>query len=224
MLTGQKYLLEERKLTEETIQAFHLGYCDYFGQIYADTKFPAIDFKFEKYEIPKFRNTVLFPICNMYGKMVGISARALDKDADNKYMNTVYQKTDHLYGLNLTWPHILKAKKVYVVEGNVDTAMLYQAGIKNVVGILSSVLKLKQICLLSRFVEDIVMIPDADDAGRKIIDRVKKTLKENRIEVRFYLLTLPESYDPDKYVKEFGKDKLLKLNTSLFYDKGVLCG
>ena len=222
MLVGYKYLVNDRNLNENTIQDFHLGYCDYFGQIYADTKFPSPSFVFSKTEIPKFRNSVLFPICNLYGKMVGISARALDKDADNKYMNTVYQKTDHLYGLNFTWPHILKEKRAYVVEGNVDAAMLYQAGIKNVVGILGSVLSLKQMCLLSRFAEDIVIVPDADKAGRLIIKRVKETLKENRIEVRFHLMQLPDSSDPDSYIKEFGKEKMLKLNTTLFYDKGVL--
>lgn len=217
-------MTEERKLTEETIEAFQLGYCDYFGQIYAGTNFPSYEFKFSKTEIPKFRNSVLFPICNLYGKMVGVSARALDKEADNKYMNTVYQKTDHLYGLNLTWPHILKDKKVYVVEGNVDAAMLYQVGIKNVVGMLSSVLKLKQMAILSRFTEDIVMIPDADDAGRKIIKRIKETVEEHKIEVRLHFKTLPETYDPDSFVKEFGKDKLLQLDTTMFYDKGVKCG
>lgn len=222
MVTGFEYLKNKRKLSDESIRTFHLGYCDPEGNLYVDTDFPSKSLELDP---RKFGNTALFPICNLYGELVGVSARNLKKELnknDLKYVNTVYQKTDHLYGLNIAWPYILKEKTAYVVEGNVDVIMLNQHGIKNTVGMLSSVMKLKQFCLLMRFAEHVVIIPDGDDAGSKIVDRIKeKILKGHRLDLKITVLNLPKSYDPDSYIQEHGKDSLLSLDKRLLYEKGV---
>jgi DNA primase len=228
MLPGFDYLLNKRRLTKESIKAFHLGYCDSNGYIYVDTDFPDQSLKLDY----KFKNSVLFPICDAYNKLIGVSARKLDYETnkDLKYVNTVYPKTDHLYGLNITWPYCLKERTAYVVEGNMDAIIMYQYGIKNVVGMLGSALKLNQVCLLSRFVDRIIIIPDGDDGGGYLINRLtgkevalisgeKRKINEKRaliqkyhnLDLDFSYLQLPKGYDPDKYLFEFGKDSLMKL-------------
>jgi len=228
MLPGFEYLLNKRNLTKESIKAFHLGYCDEKGFIYVDTDFPDKSLKLDY----KFKNSVIFPICDVYNNLIGVSARKLDYETnkDLKYVNTVYPKTDHLYGLNLTWQECLKTRIAYVVEGNMDAIITYQYGIKNVVGMLGSALKIHQVCLLSRFVDHIIIVPDGDDAGGHLINRLtgkeislisgkKRSLSEKRaliqkyhnLDIEFSYLKLPSGYDPDKYLFEFGKENFMKL-------------
>lgn len=217
MLPAFEYLQKERQLTEETIRKFHLGYCDDKGNIYADTDFPSKDLELDY----KFHGTALFPVCNLYDELIGVSARKLNykTNVDLKYVNTVYQKTDHVYGLNVTLNECAKANKVYVVEGNVDTLMMYQSGIKNVVGMLGSTLSLTQLTILSRFVDEILMVPDGDTAGDKLIERIvgkpgKKGLlaKYNTLNLSFSQVQLPRFFDPDKFLRERGRDEFLKLD------------
>ena len=146
MLPGFDYLKGERHLTDETIRKFHLGYCDARGNIYSDTDFPVKDLELDY----KFYNTAFFPIFDLYGSMIGVSARNLlyKTKADNKYVNTVYSKSSHLYGLNETYKDCFAANSAYIVEGNVDTMTLYQHGITNVVGMLGSALSITQLTLL----------------------------------------------------------------------------
>jgi DNA primase len=207
MLEGFKYLKETRKLTDETILKFHLGYCDPHGVIYIDSEFPEKDLKLD----PRFSYTALFPIFDIYGTVIGVSARALDK-RDLKYVNTVYPKTEHLYGLNVAWRECLRLNKVYIVEGNVDVIRLHQCGIKNVVGMLGSAVRERQLTLLSRFVENIIVVPDGDDAGRKTLAKIENNndIRE-KLKINISVLTLPNGYDPDTYLLSHSAEEFYKL-------------
>lgn len=217
MLPGFDYLKTERQLTEDSIRKFHLAYCDEAGNVYADTDAPydSLDLDY------KFKGTVLFPICNLYGELVGVSGRKLNyrSNIDLKYVNTVYPKMDHVFGLSVSLPDCIRENKVYVVEGNVDTVMMYQAGIRNVVGMLGGTLSATQICILSRFVDEVLIVPDGDTAGDSIIERVvkskpgKKSLMEkcSQMNIAFSQVVLPRFFDPDKFMRERGLNEFLKL-------------
>lgn len=216
MLPGFKYLKTERQLSDETIRKFHLAYCDGKGNIYSDMDFPSKSLELDY----KFYDTALFPICNLYGELVGVSGRKLNykTNMDLKYVNTVYQKTDHLYGLSTTLMDCVRENRAYIVEGNVDTVMMYQHGIKNVVGMLGSTLSITQLAILSRFVDEIYLVPDGDTAGEKLIERVigtdrKKGLvsKFPQLALQFYQVKLPTFFDPDKFLREKGREEFLKL-------------
>ncbi|HBK59434.1 MAG TPA: DNA primase, partial [Firmicutes bacterium] len=57
----------------------------------------------------RFRNRVIFPIVNVYNRVVGFGGRALD-DSTPKYLNSpespVFNKRANLYGLNRAADHI----------------------------------------------------------------------------------------------------------------------
>src|SRR5579859_6592642 len=172
-LPAYKYLLQERKLSEDTIKTFHLSYCDNRGMIYTDADmtetFPKLDFR--------FNNASLFPIFDLYGKTIGVSARPLNPGPnDTKYVNTVYEKAENLYGLNVTYPFCIKEKTVYVVEGNVSMLQMYERGVKNVVAMLGSNFSVTQLGLLLGFVEKMVFVPDGDMAGLNFMEKTKNTL------------------------------------------------
>ena len=216
MIRGIDYLTQTRKLSIDTIYNFHLGYIDITGNIYTDVDSSLPDVKID----PRFYDSAMFPIYDLYSNVIGISCRSLQGRKDlPKYINTVYAKGAHLYGFQSTWKDCLEAKKVYVVEGNVDTLQMWQSGIKNVVGMLGSNLTFNQICILSRFVEDIVLVPDGDNAGEKFLNKLRDTIphRYKNMNLNFKLVKLPSGYDPDKFLQEKGSAEFLKLEMNMFY-------
>ncbi len=208
VLPAYKYLIEQRKLNEDTIHMFNLGYISPDGIPYVDAGFNSVLPETDK----RFFHSTMFPIFDMFGTCIAISARPLGP-TQTKYINTVYEKSDHLYGLNITWNECLNADKVYVVEGNISLLQMYQAGIKNCVAMLGSKLSVTQVCLLSRFVKNIVLVPDADKAGIKLIQKMRENIptKLYDADIRFTYVELPVGIDPDDYFKINTKQDFLHL-------------
>jgi len=208
ILSGFKYLVENRKLTEQTIRTFGLSYVDLNGEVYAPADYQGTLPTMDK----RFYNSTLFPIQSVYGETVGISCRPLGS-SQTKYINSNYDKAKHLYGLFQVYKECLKEKSCYVVEGNIDTLMMYQCGIHNVVGLLGSAFSFTQLCLLSRFVKKLVIVPDGDLAGSKIVERLKKAMDKKFYDsdLEFFHVQLPMGFDPDNYLKKFSKEDFLSL-------------
>ncbi|MGI0058964.1 MAG: toprim domain-containing protein, partial [Nitrosotalea sp.] len=160
---------------------------------------------------PRFHNTAIFPIFDLYNRVVGVSARTLIQ-GPLKYVNTIYPKTQHLYGLSVTWQECLKQNKVYIVEGNVDVLRLYQSGIRNVVGMLGSMLKEYQLILLSRFVENVVVVPDGDEAGRKNLEKINNNqIFKEKLDLNVSTVSLPANYDPDTFLLSHSAEDFYQL-------------
>lgn len=230
MISGLEYLKQQRGLSDADIEAFSLGYCDDLGKVFVAKAWPTYDSLLDvqsRLKDSRFRNTALFPIFNLYGDIVGVSGRkVVQGENDPKYVNTVYPKTQHLFGFNLTYLDCLNAKSAFVVEGNLDTVTMYKFGIKNVVGMLSSNISFPQFCLLSRFVDEVIFVPDGDAAGQRFLDRVQgkgysKILSIcKKLELKTSYISLPSGYDPDAFLKKFGKDEFMKLNKGEFTTHG----
>lgn len=228
MNRGYQYLTRERKLTEDTILDFSLGYYEK-NTYYCREKELAT--KIKPYLTSGFRDRVVFPIFDLYSNLVAISARPIKDGVEPKYLNSTceegYQKGSHLYGLNVTYPYILESKEVVVVEGNFDLLSLYQSGIKNVVALLGSSLSVKQLCLAARFAQTYVLAFDGDEAGKKCTAKCARLLKQHNI--RYKVVDLPAEIDPDSYVREYGADSfrerirspLQKVLKSLQSEEGV---
>lgn len=208
VLPAYKYLIEERKLTEETIRSFHLGYVAKDGEIYIDA-----DFQGTLPLLPQnFRHSTMFPIFDLYGNVISVSVRPLGP-SNIKYINTSYEKADHLYGLYQNYKEILKAQKVYVVEGNLSLLTPWQAGIRNIVALLGSNMSYTQLCLISRFAKEVCFVPDGDQAGINFIGKMKQNIgtKFYDSDLKFSYLQLPPKMDPDDFIKTFGKESFLNL-------------
>jgi len=204
-----KYLIEERKLTESTIRTFNLGYVSKVGDVYVGAEFteklPLLD--------KRFFNSSLFPVFDLYGKCIAVSVRPLGP-TKTKYINTEYEKKEHLYGLSVTWPECLRTQTAYVVEGNISLLQMHQAGIKNCVAMLGSRLSPTQVCLLNRFVKKIIMVPDSDKAGRKLIEKMQDEIIPTKLydsDIKFTYVELPDGNDPDDYFKTHSVDDFLSL-------------
>jgi DNA primase len=155
----------------------------------------------------RFRGRVMFPIADAQGRVVAFGGRALSDDGP-KYLNSpetpVYTKGNHLYGLNLAKDSIRRSGFAILVEGYLDFAVPYQAGVENVVASLGTALTEAQSRLLRRYMPrpQVIVNYDADAAGQEATRRSFETLLSQGFKIN--VLALPEGKDPDEFVRANG--------------------
>ena len=161
----------------------------------------------------RFRNRVIFPIISTGGKVIGFGGRAIDSEDHPKYLNSpeskIFQKKNHLYGLNIARRSVGKDGYIILVEGYMDTIALYQNGVENVSASLGTALTENQTRLIKRYTKDVVLSYDADSAGRAAALRGMEILRNEGCKVR--VLHVTDGKDPDEFIKKNGKKAFLKL-------------
>ena len=141
---AQEYI-KKRKLTNETLKSFRLGFSGKFDELYKALRKEGYQ-DLEILEsglvnkndngryIDRYRNRLMFPICDARGRVIAFGGRVLD-DSKPKYINSpeniVYSKGRNLFGLNVAKKG--DTKKLLIVEGYMDVISLHQRGITNVV-------------------------------------------------------------------------------------------
>ncbi|MDR3764124.1 MAG: DNA primase [Acidobacteriota bacterium] len=223
--------LRGRGLDDEAIARFRIGYAPESGFLLRDRLKPLADedalresglFSWkEKDSAPgaapppsalysKFRNRIMFPICNERGKVIAFTGRTLatDEKAGPKYMNSpetpIYSKSHVLFNLHLAKEGIKELHYVILVEGQMDCISVYNAGLHNVIASSGTAFTEAQAKLLARFTKNIVVNFDPDAAGAKAAERSLSLLVGEDFEIR--VLTLEAGFDPDLYVRKKGRD------------------
>ena len=161
----------------------------------------------------RFRDRLIFPIFDLNMQAIGFGGRVLD-DSIPKYLNSpetpVYNKSRSLYGLHLAKMKCRENERVYIVEGYFDLLALHQHGLQNSVATLGTSLTPEHVQILKGFVGKdgkIILVFDSDDAGIKAVQRSIGIFM--RMEVNARIIVLPEGYDPDSYLFEFGYESFL---------------
>ena len=153
----------------------------------------------------RFRNRLMFPICDVHGNVIGFSGRILnDKKDEAKYINTsqtlIYNKSQVLYGLDKAKQDIRKKNLAILVEGNVDVITSHQAEIKNVIACSGTALTLEQIKLLKRYTSNLALCFDLDLAGKEATKRGIDIAWQQEMNIK--IIKLPEGKDPDECIKK----------------------
>ena len=135
----------------------------------------------------KFFGRVIFPIANTMGNTVAFTGRIL-QNGEPKYLNSpasrIFDKSSILYGLHLAKQTIARTTEVFIVEGQMDTISLHQAGVTNAVGISGTALTQDHIRILKRFAKIIYLALDADSAGVKATFLSIENLLNSDLEIR----------------------------------------
>ena len=115
---AQEYV-KKRQLSNETLKSFKIGFSGKFDELYQELKKQGFGEReilesglVNKNErgqyIDRYRNRLMFPICDARGKVIAFGGRVLD-DSKPKYINSpeniVYSKGRHLFGLNVAKKH-----------------------------------------------------------------------------------------------------------------------
>jgi DNA primase len=171
----------------------------------------------------RFRDRVMFPICNDIGEVIAFSGRLLkDEEGAAKYLNSpetlLFRKGGVLFGLHKSKRPLIEANSAIVCEGQLDLISLFEAGITNVVAPQGTAFTDNQARILKRFVNEVVLCFDSDAAGVKAAERSLDALLENDFIVR--VVELPQGEDPDSLVRRDGKEQFEKrvANARDFFD------
>ncbi len=221
-----KSYIKNRGLKLEDVQNFKIGFVtgefDFYDYLLKkfdqkDVKNSGLfyfDEKKQKY-INRFRERIIFPIKNISGDVIALGGRAIkENNFLAKYINSpetqFFKKGSNLYNLDKSRKLSNRLDYIYLVEGYMDVIGLYKNNIQNVVANLGTALTHRQISILDQFFNSIIICFDGDESGYKAALRAaENSIIELKPEKKIFFLFLPDKYDPDSYVNEFGKDKFL---------------
>ncbi len=228
--------LVQRGVSAEAVKLFRLGYAP---ELWDDTVNWA---KSKGHELPimeqaglilrkegaenyydRFRGRLIFPICDEQGRVIGFSGRVLDPEAKAaKYVNSpetpIFTKGKVFFGLDKSKRALLDAQSVIVCEGQLDLIACYMAGVQNVVAPQGTALTADHARILKRYVDEVVLCFDSDNAGQKAAVRSLDSLLASGLSIR--VAVVPAPHDPDSFIKESGGEafKQLAANAEGFFD------
>lgn len=159
----------------------------------------------------RFRDRVMFPIADGRGKIIAFGGRALQKDAQAKYLNSpetpLFHKGRTLYNLDKARKAAHDKGQLIAVEGYVDVIAMTRAGFAETVAPLGTALTEDQLNLMWRMTGEPILCFDGDKAGIKAahraIDVALSHLQPGRT-LRFVFL--PGGQDPDELLRSSGAE------------------
>ncbi|MBR4124158.1 MAG: DNA primase [Clostridia bacterium] len=158
-------------------------------------------------------NRVVFPVIDHMGKVVGFSGRALESTAYAKYKNTratpLFNKSSNIYCINFLRKARLEKNYAILVEGQIDVVSLQQAGFGNAIATMGTAFNKNHVQTLSRFVDNVIVCFDGDNAGKKATVKSLEPLLDEDLNIK--VIMLPEKLDPDEYIKKYGAEEYQKL-------------
>lgn len=217
---ARKYL-QERGITAESIERFHLG----FSPLDWDWILKQAGGSSSRAKVletigilgrsasgnlyDRFRGRGLFSIRDVQGRPVGIGGRLLpgvDINSPAKYYNStetpLFTKNRLLYGLDLAKDAIRKSKVAMVMEGYTDVIVAHQYGFQNAVAVLGTALGENHVRILKRFADRILLVLDGDEAGQKRANEVLELFVAQQVDLQ--ILTLPDDLDPCDFLHQRG--------------------
>lgn len=229
---GPLMYLTDRGFSEEILKKFGVGYAPDRGFIstlginitpYLDA---GILSKGDSGTYERFRDRIIFPIFNPTGRIIGFTGRILPSHPQAqtlaKYVNSpetiLYHKSNVLYGLFQAKDAIRKADYALLVEGQADVIALHQAGFETAIAASGTSLTTEQLNLLRRYTRNIVLLFDADLAGKNAALRGIELALAAGFDVG--TIVLPAGEDPDSFIQKEGKEAFERqlINRSSFIE------
>lgn len=225
--------LESRNINKQTIKAFRIGFAPARGKLLAFfhnrsitnedlIKAGLLGQKDNGSVYDIFYNRVMFPITNVYDKVIGFGGRVIC-NALPKYINSpetiVFQKSNELYNQNKAMSDVYKTGYFILVEGYLDAIALCQAGFKSVLASLGTAVTTKHINKLWQISDEIIVCLDGDEAGiratNKLINLVLPIICADK---KISFILLPDKHDPhDIVIRKDGNDLFQRLLNNRLY-------
>jgi DNA primase len=227
-----------RGINSETLERFQLGYAfntweslksHLLERGYAEEDLVDAGLLVKKEETgssyDRFRDRLIIPIRDMQGRVIAFGARALAPNDVPKYLNSpqtvLFDKSNTLFGLDLSKKAIRSNDRAVIVEGYMDVLSAHQHGHPNVVAGMGTALTEAQLRLLKRLTKNFVLALDADTAGdaatlrginlaHEAMDRHMVPVPtaqglirfEGQLDADIRIATLPPGRDPDDILRE----------------------
>lgn len=206
---AKKYLKEYRKLSDQTITDFGIGYApnSHYEMIQelknkGFTDKDLIDASLAKRSqtggdvYAFFRNRITFPVYDTMNNVVGFSARIVDPNDKPKYLNSAehkaFEKSKLLYGLNRAKNQIKEHDALFIVEGQMDVIALARLGYQLGVATCGTAFTPEHLKLIKRYTENLYLLFDSDGAGQEASMRALTLAYQNDLFPK--IITLPEGF------------------------------
>lgn len=213
---GMQYL-QGRKLTEETMKKFGLGFANktsddltrylqqkgFDARLLQEVGLAGFDERMGLHD--KFWNRVMFPIQDINHRVIGFGGRVMG-DGEPKYLNSqetpIFDKSRNLYGLNFA--RTARAGNIILCEGYMDVIAMHQAGFTQAVASLGTAFTAGQANLLRRYTDNVLLAYDSDGAGTKAALRAIGILRE--VGLTGKVISMVPHKDPDEFIKNLGRE------------------
>ncbi len=217
---GYGYLIN-RKLTEETLKNFGLGFANktsddlvrylkskgFQDDLIQEAGLAAFDERYGFHD--KFWNRVMFPIQDINHRVIGFGGRVMGEGTP-KYLNSpetpIFDKSRNLYGLNFA--RSSRKNQFILCEGYMDVITMHQAGFTQAVASLGTAFTAGQANLLRRYADEVLLAYDSDGAGIKAALRAIGILKE--VGLTGKVISFAPHKDPDEFIKAEGAQAFQK--------------
>ena len=219
MADNARSYVMKRKLSDETVSNFKLGYhpedWNWFlekarGRFTPAQLVSAGLIRERDNGHGYFDNLVgrlVFPILDERGRPVAFGGRMLpgsNIESDAKYWNSVesaiFHKRRMLFAFDRARDSIRHSKTAIIVEGYMDCIACHQAGVTNAVATLGTAMTEEHVRFLRRFAEKVVLVYDSDDAGQNAAERSISRFLAQDLDLR--ILNVPSGKDPADYLEE----------------------
>ena len=210
-------LLESRHVGEETARRFQLGYAPAgrgFAEYLRAKKRSLADAQeaglMRRDGTDFFAERLVIPIRDERGQVLAFTARTVRQDEQRKYINSpegpTYIKGRVIFGLDLARDEIARRGHAVLMEGQFDVITGHQFGVTNAVASSGTALTDDQVRLLKRFTDEVLLVFDADRAGRDAARKAAALAAHNGMRTR--VATVPEGKDPDEFLRAGGAEAL----------------
>lgn len=226
---ARRYLLERRRLTEDTCRRFRLGWAPGRGRLLAAARAaghdPALlqrlDLAVERGGAlaDRFFARITFPICDRFGHPLAFSARLLPEAEAaakaegrgvGKYINStdtpLYRKSQQVFNLHHARLACREEGRLVVMEGPTDVMAADQAGFRACVAVLGTALTAEHARLLGTLIGDrgdLVLLFDGDRAGQEHALKAVRTCLAAGVPAK--VAVLPDACDPAELLAEGGQ-------------------
>jgi DNA primase len=170
--------LVQRGITRETAEEFGVGFFPGKGSM---------------------RGRLVIPIHNEKGELLAYAGRAIGGTEPKYKLPPGFRKSLVLYNLHRAMKTGETGTRVVVVEGFFDTMKVRQAGMPAVVALMGSTLSEDQERLLVEHFDEVVLLLDGDEAGRKGSQEIAARLL-HKLFVR--VVDVPAGKQPDQMSSE----------------------
>ncbi len=201
---GRKYL-EKRGITDAGLFTKHrIGFCDgnlkeilpSNGSIRDELNHMGIllDNDYER-----FKDCIVLPVYDVQGNIVTLYGRHIMEGEKHHLYLQGRSKGIWNVGIIKTYPEII------ITESILDALSVEMAGFGNVISIQGASLADRDIMMFKEYgVHKLVLLLDGDEPGKKAVLSLKEKLSKFSLVVK----ELPDSHDPNSYLKMHGPQKL----------------
>lgn len=218
-----------RNLTQDIIDNFSIGYSPDYDKLISfllakgykkeDIYNSGIAIEVDGKLKDRFANRLVFPICDLNGKVVAFSGRIIQQSDMAKYVNSpeteIFIKGNTLYNYSNALEHIKKEKKMYVCEGFMDCIALSKANIKNAVALMGTAFTKEHLKVFKYLGVEIILTLDGDNPGNINANKLANELLDLDVNVSV-VPHYEDVKDIDEYLSKYGNESLINhLNNNL---------